>query len=299
MVRRLARACAVPPTAIGVAGQKDRQAVARQVVSVPGVDPAVAANLRLDGVTVLQAARHHHKLRTGHLRGNRFHVVLRGVVPDAEARAHAILAVLADRWLPNFFGAQRFGRAGDNADAGRALLRGERRVADRFQKRLLVSAFQASLFNRFLGSRMRDGILHRVVAGEVLQKTSTGGLFVCPPEESANAQARLEARQVVPTGPIFGTKTMQPLAGSTAAAREQAILDEAGVARDSFAPLGKLAEGTRRALLVRVEGATVRQEGDQLALSFALPSGSYATVLLDELMKGDAPESAPGDPDES
>ena len=39
MVRRVAHAFGVPSTAIGTAGQKDRQAIARQVISVPGVDP--------------------------------------------------------------------------------------------------------------------------------------------------------------------------------------------------------------------------------------------------------------------
>ena len=69
--------------------------------------------------------RHHAKLRTGELAGNRFEIVLRGVGDDALARARAILAELARYGVPNWFGAQRFGTKGDGDRLGRALVRDE------------------------------------------------------------------------------------------------------------------------------------------------------------------------------
>lgn len=297
MVLRVARALGIPASDIGTAGQKDKMAVARQVISVPaqGVDLAAIANLKLEGVEVLSAARHQNKLRTGHLRGNRFTIVIRGVCADAEARARAILDVLVVAWLPNRFGAQRFGRRGDNADQGRELLEGRRRIDDRFHKRLFLSAYQSKLFNRYLELRMQDGLLHHVVEGEVLQRTGTGGLFVCTPQDMLYAQSRLEMRQIVPTGPIFGHSMFPPAEGSPAARREQQILDEESFDPTHFARFGRLAEGTRRALLVRVDGTSVRQADDTLTVSFALPAGSYATVLLEEIMKPGAPLTLPGD----
>ena len=195
-------------------------------------------------------------------------------------------------WLPNFFGAQRFGRGAENIADGRALLRDERRVTDRFRRRFLLSAFQAGLFNRYLAARMAEGLLHRVIAGEVLQRTQTGGLFTCALDEMVAAQVRLERREIVPTGPMFGHKMFMPAPDSVAAAREQAILDEEGVRPDDFAPFAKIAEGTRRALLVRIEAPTLKQEDDRLVIAFALPSGSYATVLLDEIMKSEGATDA-------
>jgi tRNA(Glu) U13 pseudouridine synthase TruD len=55
----------------------------------------------------------------------------------------------------------------------------------------------------------------------------------------------------------------------------------------AFAALGKLAEGTRRPLLVPIGTPTVRPgpEPDTLVVELALPSGSYATVFLAELSK--------------
>src|SRR5690349_18985146 len=72
-VRRLARALRVPERDVGYAGMKDRHATTRQWVSVPAVDPAVALAAELGAeLRVLEARRHGNKLKTGHLKGNRF-----------------------------------------------------------------------------------------------------------------------------------------------------------------------------------------------------------------------------------
>ena len=119
-VQRIARALGVNERDVGVAGMKDRHAVTRQWLSLPPpVTPEQATALALEDVRVLEAVRHGHKLRTGHVRANRFVLRVRGVGPevgDAEARAKAILDVLArPPGAPNFYGEQRFGREGDNA----------------------------------------------------------------------------------------------------------------------------------------------------------------------------------------
>ena len=101
-------------------------------------------------------------------------------------------------------------------------------MTDRFRRRFLLSAFQAGLFNRYLAARMAEGLLHRVIAGEVLQRTQTGGLFTCALEEMVAAQVRLERREIVPTGPMFGHKMFMPAPDSVAAAREQTGLSDYG-----------------------------------------------------------------------
>src|SRR5262249_40504653 len=141
-----------------------------------GVAPAAALALadRLPDLRVLEAHRHPHKLRTGHLRGNRFRIVLRGCTPPAALlRAQAVLARLAARGLPNYYGQQRFGRDADNAARGAALVRGELRVRDRGQRRLLVSALQSELFNQVLTARLREGSERRALAGDVMTKLAS------------------------------------------------------------------------------------------------------------------------------
>jgi tRNA pseudouridine13 synthase len=298
-VARLCRALEVAQKDAGVAGQKDRQASTRQWVSLPDVDPARALAASVDGVRVLEAARHGNKLRTGHLAGNRFTLTLRGVGEDAVARAQAILDRLVARGLPNYFGAQRFGARGDNAARGKALLApsdGARRPrVSGSERRLLVSAYQSELFNRYLDARIDDGLLACALAGDVLKKTDTGGLFTVDDSDAAraDAQARLDARAVVVTGPMLGHKVMSPPPGTPSRAREDALLAAEGLDAAAFAVLGKLAEGTRRPLVVPIEAAEVRAgaEPATLLLEFMLPPGTYATVLLAEVVK--PPAAAP------
>ncbi len=124
-VRRIARALRVRPREIGYAGLKDARAVTVQSLSVEHVeeDAARVALAEIEGIRILGFARHRNKLRLGHLAGNRFTLRVRGVSGDAEIRARTILDDLSTRGCPNWFGAQRFGRRGDNDRVGHALVR--------------------------------------------------------------------------------------------------------------------------------------------------------------------------------
>jgi tRNA pseudouridine13 synthase len=184
--------------------------------------------------------------------------------------------------LPNAFGEQRFGR-GDTGLRGRALVRGERlpKKPSTFERKLYVSAYQAQLFNRMLEARLRQGALRRALAGDLMRKTDSGGLFVC--REPEVDQPRVERGEIIATGPIFGWKMQRP-AGDIDAA-EQAALASEDLTLDSFRRLGSIAEGTRRPFAVPLTDASWSIEGSSVELTFTLPAGSYATVLLDEVMK--------------
>jgi len=293
VVRALAQAAGVAPRDVGYAGRKDRVALARQWFSVPGLDPALALALELPGARVLEALRHPHKLRTGQLRGNRFEIVVRGVTGPLAARAAARLEEGLQRGLPNRFGEQRFGRDGGNAAAGLALLRGEtqpgrgRRPPDRRALRFAVSALQAAVFNEAL--RRRELPLDALEQGDVAVVHVSGGLFLV--EDAAVEGPRATRGEVSATGPIFGTKTLAP-AGKPAA-REREALAAAGLDPEAKLPSvpGLRLRGSRRALRMLPTEASAVHEGEALRLRFTLPAGSYATVVLEEVL-GTAPESA-------
>lgn len=284
-VDRIARALVINARDVGVAGLKDRHAVTRQWLSLPPpVTPEAARALALDDITILEAARHGHKLRTGHVRANRFVLRVRGVGDDGEARARAILDVLASPpGAPNWYGEQRFGRDGDNAERGLAIVRGERLPRDRKLARLLVSALQSKLFNDWLVARLSDGLYARVLAGDILHKRG-GGQFVC--EDPGIDEPRLLAGEVGITGPMFGDRMRRPTDGSEAARREQRILEAAGLTGDAFASVRAIAEGTRRDAAIEVGAPAVRTlEPGVLEVAFSLPGGAYATAVMRELMK--------------
>jgi tRNA pseudouridine13 synthase len=281
-VERIARALDVNPRDIGVAGMKDRHAVTRQWISLPPpVAPEQVRALELEDVTVLEAARHNHKLRTGHVRANRFVLRVRDAAPDAEARARAILDVLARApGAPNWYGEQRFGRGGDNAAKGRDIVMGGKPPRDKKLARLFVSALQSELFNQWLVARMADDLYARVLAGDVLHKVG-GGMFTC--EDAATDEARLAAGELVVTGPMFGDR-MRAAAGD-AGAREEAVLAAAGLARDSFASVRAIAEGTRRDATIQIGEPSVSATDGTLEVAFTLPGGAYATAVMREVMK--------------
>jgi tRNA pseudouridine13 synthase len=290
--RTIAQKLNTHPGNVGTAGLKDRHAVTRQWVSVPKECEPNVPKLDGDGIRVLRTGRHTNKLKPGHLRGNRFRILIRDA--DRTADVNAILDRLRSQGMPNFYGPQRFGRDGGTVDLGLQCLAGKapRRVRP-FLFRFALSAVQSLLFNDYLARRMRDGLFRTVLPGDVMAKWPLGALFVA--KDAPAEQARFDARETVTAGPMFGKKTYP--AEGVAAEREAAVLADHKLSPASFAGFGKLAMGTRRHNLVYLDDLTSEWEADGLRLSFTLPAGSYATVLLAEVMKTDIaePDDAPDD----
>jgi tRNA pseudouridine13 synthase len=282
--RQVAGRLDVPVGEVGSAGLKDRRAVTRQWISVPTSVEDRLGNLEGDGIRVLKTSRHTNKLRPGHLRGNRFRILIREATPDAANALPTLVERLRAHGVPNYYGTQRFGRDAETLTLGLALLRGEKtRRPSPFLRKLALSAAQSALFNQYLAARFADGLLRCVLLGDVMAKVPFGGMFVA--EDAAREQVRFDAREIVTAGPIFGRK-MFP-AAADAATREGVVLHAFGLTAASFAGFGKLLQGTRRHNLVYVTDLSAAMEPAGVRLTFTLPAGSYATVLLRELMKRD------------
>lgn len=284
VVRSLARLLAVPERDAGYAGLKDRQAVTTQWLSFPVSRDPDPASLGGEGYRVLEVSRHGNKLRPGHSRGNRFSVVVRDGNLD---RARVCAQALAERGFPNFFGPQRFGAEGKNADLGRSLILGRtlesnvrRAQRDRFLRRLGLSAFQSLLFNRWLAQRLADGLFNRAIAGDVMKKLDTGGVFIS--SDPATEQPRVDRFEISPAGPMFGHKL--ELASGEAGDREEQLLTAEGLRLADFSRGGGEAQGTRRTARLPLRIALEPFEKGYRA-SFDLPKGSYATVVMGELTK--------------
>jgi tRNA pseudouridine13 synthase len=282
-VTHLANALGVNPRDVGVAGQKDKRAVTTQWASFERVEPDAALSLEVPNVRVLAAVPHPHKLRTGHVRANRFELIIREA-SDLVA-AHEVIAQLQHEGCPNYYGEQRFGVGERNVERACAMLRGEMRAPrDRFERKMLMSALQSSLFNRWLAERVTEGIYARPLLGDLLRKEDTGGLFIN--QDNDDALRRMQAWEVSATGPMFGASMRR--AEAEAGAREQAIFESSGLTADMFAAHAKSGEGTRRAARVRLSDCEVERTDLGLRLRFTLPAGAYATTVLREVMKSDA-----------
>lgn len=297
----LARALGVAERDVGWAGMKDRRAVTTQWLSVPPpVTPeqiaalAATASMITDGgeLRILEWARHPHKLRTGHVASNSFRLRIRSLdatlAPlDALQRAQRILTTLSQGpGALNWYGEQRFGRDGDNAARGRALLVGTQPLArhPRGHKldRFLLSALQSHLFNQWLQRRLEDGLIGRALLGDVMRKRS-GGMFVCEAPELD--QARVDNGEIVATGPMFGVEMRRAPDGTPAREREDAVLAAQGLRLEQFTVVKRLAAGTRRELAIAVQTPQVQAIDDDLQIEFALDAGGYATAIMREVMK--------------
>ena len=297
-VRIITKALGIEMRDVGIAGMKDKVAVTTQWVSVPA--PAKAQNLEerakalaLDNIKVLDAKRHTNKLKTGHLKGNRFDIVVRDVAPDAVAGIASAMERFAKEGVPNAFGMQRFGKEGDNAERARAWLTGkERAPGDPRLRRFHFSALQSAVFNAVLDARIADGTWNKPLLGDLLKKEDSGGMFVCTDVQADSERA--DRGEVCPTGPIVGAR-MRSAEGAVKELEERlAAPFLEGVDLERARSLG---EGTRRALRLRVTGCSLAQVmnskavpgGDEadnrehlgsLRVQFVLPKGAYATTVL-------------------
>ncbi len=284
----LARVAGVSAREVGFAGRKDRWAVTRQWFSVPHFDPEEALALELDGAQVLAAQRHSRKIRPGDLLGNRFRLVIHEVDDALADRVHHRLGELEIGGYPNRFGTQRFGRHGDNAPRGAALLRGEPTRLDRRAARFLVTALQSAVFNRVLD--LRSVGIDTLRGGDVAVRHAMDVLVRVNEAESRSEEMARELRDFVlsPTGPLFGPKMWLPR-GETLAEEERAMA-ELGLPKfaELSVPRWLKLPGTRRSLRARLREASMSRGEGSIELRFVLGAGSYATILVDELFAGTA-----------
>jgi tRNA pseudouridine13 synthase len=126
----------------------------------------------------------------------------------------------------------------------------------------------------------------------VLQKVATVGLFAT--EDVETDQRRVDAGELVVTGPLPGGREKEPPPGTPARAWEDEAIAAAGATRDEFARAGRDLPGARRPLLVPLtlgdppvqpESALAGPGEVALRLRFGLPSGSYATVVVAALSR--------------
>ena len=271
--------------AAGWAGLKDRHALTRQWISIWGADLDAVRSAEVDGVRVLQAALHPQKLRTGHLKANRFRLRLRQFEAGRIDDLRRTLSLIEADGLPNYYGEQRFGRDGDNASrALRWVLGKDRAPRSAFHRKLQLSALQSELFNRCVAERVQTSTLGKVFPGDLMKKHDSGGVFI--PEDLAEAQARADAWEISPTGPMFGPKMRWP--EGEAGAREETILAQGGLSLEHLARWKRSAPGSRRFVRVPLRGVGVSVSDNTVTLDFTLPAGSYATILVREIRKRDA-----------
>lgn len=279
----IARAVKIDPELVSCAGNRDRQGRCIQWFSVPEAPLEHPGPLRRAGVAgkmrVLELTQSHKPVTADTVERLRWRCTLRGGrAEDGYQRAKAIMDRLRHVGLPNYL-PENPGDDGTQAHWGNELLRGgrlPRSVAANVGAGRCLRAIQSALFDHHLGSRVADGLLDRVLPGDLL-RSGTGVDEVVGAVE--HAQKRITTWEAVVLGPLFGAG-MSPAAGE-AAERETATLLDAGLTHEQVQQL----HGGRRALRIQPAKALVDLAGDDLVVHCELPEEAAITTLLDELIK--------------
>ncbi len=303
MLKRLGDVTGVKMRDFGYAGLKDKDGMTVQNVSMPKKLEHTLENFEHPNIKILERTYHKNKLKTGHLKGNRFFIRLKKVNPTDAQKLKQVLKTMKSEGFPNYFGYQRFGRDGDNYDRGRRILEGKIKERNKKMRNFFISAYQSHLFNLWLSKRVEISKLFasftekelfelfnfpkevikqvksqksffKILPGETMHHYPHGRVFAC---EDINAESeRFHKRDITVAGLLPGYKTSVStgLAGNF----EKDFTKECE-------PFIEKMNGTRRLAWIWAEDieSTYKEDEAWFEFSFSLPKGSYATVFLEEL----------------
>ncbi len=281
LAKQLARLAAVVAKDVSYAGLKDRQAVTTQWFSVrlAGKDEPDWDELNNDEFEVLQVHRHSRKLRRGALKGNRFELRIRELCCDPLTLENR-LEKIKSQGVPNYFGEQRFGIDGANLDRATAMFEGKR-IKSRHQRSMYLSAARSQLFNRVLSQRVAGQSWNQAIDGDAMLLAGSNSFFSIDHVDDEIRQ-RIEKFDIHPSGILWGRGRAETKA--CAAEMEAALAKQFPLFCTGLEKAGLKA--ARRALRVMPENMawTYEPEQKQLILSFELPAGAYATMVLREIV---------------
>ncbi len=293
----------------GYAGLKDKQGMTTQFISMPRKFESNLVNFSHEKMKILSLNAHKNKLRIGHLKGNSFFIRLKKVLPSNAKKLEQAFVSIDKMGYANYFGYQRFGKFGDNAETGLEILKngtinGKKSKNPKLND-FLISAYQSDLFNRWLSKRVEisrfaqdfslgelaqiypyldNAILKnlksqkrffKLIEGEVLGHYPHGKYFLC---EDLNAEgARFDARDITSCGLIAGAKAYE--AQGAARAAEDQIFAQANEYKAKMT-------GSRRFAWCYLEDTSYKynEEKAHFTINFTLQKGSYATVVLEEIL---------------
>ena len=278
VARQLSKWAGVKPRDVSYAGLKDRLAITRQTYSVhlPGKAAPSPHLIHIEGVKVVDYARHSRKLKTGQLIGNQFKIRIRNCDANID-QLKSDWDKLCLTGVPNYFGPQRFGHNGQNVLTGIDWLLG-RAKPQRHHQSIYLSAVRSYLFNQILAVRVKDGRWDQLIDNDFAQFTEgKAGFFMVEPELEDIERCR--RGKISPSASLIGlSKDEYPELDK----RERALVSE-------FADVIEALESRNvmrhfRKLRVIPENPSFDVIENDPVFGFFLPAGSFATSVLAELI---------------
>ncbi|MBI4440029.1 tRNA pseudouridine(13) synthase TruD [Candidatus Woesearchaeota archaeon] len=264
---------------IGFSGNKDKNAVTEQLISIRDVSRDRVEGLSIKGISLKFFSHSEKPLRIGDLEGNSFVITIRDMEPEKTKLRSRIR-------VPNLFGPQRFSNS--NPDIGLCIVKKEFRAASGIimEKDMafgpVIKGFLASSPNDYVNAlkqmpfpilKMYVHALQSLIWNEAAAKCIEKGI---------------EAGEIPIVG--FGTEIKDDVPGRIIAA----ILKKYGISQRNFIVReipSVSSEGSQRKAFIEVEISIKSVSEDELhpgrkkaVVEFSLPKSSYATVVLRELL---------------
>lgn len=147
------------------------------------------------------------------------------------------------------------------------------------RRQYYLRSLQAYAFNQFLAERIE--FFDKLEKGDVAFMHESAGCF--PVMDPRDEKPRLDRFEISPTGPLYGEKFLG--AAEDVGDLEDEIIDDLDLSYGDFQRSRYPVQGRRRPLRAPITQIRVQEvEDDELELSFFLPRGSYASVVLEELL---------------
>jgi tRNA pseudouridine13 synthase len=302
LITVLAKATGLQERDIGYAGLKDKNATTIQYISLPKkYERELNKNLTTEKIEILERTYNKAPIKIGHLKGNRFSIILHYINEKDAKFFNTTAKMMQSKGIPNYYGYQRFGEDSRSYLQGKEIALSGKRLKGSKEK-LLVSAYQSHLFNKWLGQRVKLSTiitennidiaakklkypleLVKVLAKQPqLFKLFLGDIVIPYPYGKTNfvkdmqqSSQAFSQKKISPTGLLCGANVLR--AKSDAYHLEEPYDDT---------ELSALKGDRRFAWIWPKEVETsYESEAKKLTVKFYLPKGSYATTFLEEIGK--------------
>jgi len=268
-VKNIANLLKISGSDIGFAGLKDKNAVTYQYISLKNElkDKINKLKDKLSEKKIeLSYVSQGKKLKPGDLIGNKFEIFMKPNPSNKFIKDFIESLTTASnlKIMPNYFGVQRFGSNRNNHIIGYHILRREFEEANELMKKsniksskkimkFFINAYQSWIFNEIVNHIIKD-------------------------KKNITKIKRNKIRMSSAPLPGFNSKPRKNFKWEII----NKIHKDHGISLKDYRinELKLTARGSERPLFINVKNITFNNE-----LSFTLPKGSYATVLLNEISK--------------
>jgi len=283
VVKILAKYADVPRRSVSFAGMKDRQAITKQWFSIqlPGQKGPDWRLLEDDAdICIIKVDRHSKKLKRGAIKYNQFELVLselKAAKDDVETRIEQVKQF----GVPNYFMQQRFGHLSQNLSRAYELFVKKEAIRNKKTRGFFLSSARSYLFNEVASQRVADKTWNNVVEGDVYTLNGTRQFF----QDDGNGesiQRRLLEHDIHCSGPLFGVG--ECFTKQAVNVLESTVFDNNAIFCDGLKK-AKMEVARRSLRVVPQEFEFEWLENNRLRLVFKLPSGSYATAVIREIIK--------------